>query len=385
MSIPGYHGRYLAARLDAPEKSASVLLSDETLRQYLGGAGLGAFLLLELGAATTPALDAPLVFVFSPLVGSPLTTSAKFAVVSKSPLTDRLNDSLASSGFAIAGKATGYDAIALCGKANAPSVLVIDNDDVRLESADELWGMTTTAAEAQLESRYGRDFEFAVIGPAGERLVRFASISHDGRHAGRGGTGAVLGAKNIKAVAIRGSNRCTWHDPEGLVAYAKQLSNKSFGPATAKYRELGTASNLLTFNRLHTLPTRNFQQSTFESVEQIAPQTLAQTREKTRKSCRSCTIGCEHLYALNDGQKKVRLEYENLFALGPLCGIGDSQTVLQASKRCDELKTPDSMAKLLICGLPSVQGNGQNVAGPPGPYAESDSAVRKLLRTCAAF
>jgi aldehyde:ferredoxin oxidoreductase len=94
---------------------------------------------------------------------------------------------------------------------------------------------------------------------------------------------------------------------------------------------------LLVFNRLHTLPTRNFQQSTFAGAADLAPETLQQTREKTRASCRACTIGCEHLYQLTDSTTKVRLEYENLFALGPLCGISDSETVLRASHRCDEI------------------------------------------------
>src|SRR5690606_26746191 len=131
-------------------------------------------------------------FVFSPLVGSPLTTSAKFAVVCKSPLTDRYNDSLVSSGFAIAGKHVGGDAIVLTGRATQPSVLVIDDGRVRLIPAGRLWGTTTSAAEAALKAQLGADFHLAVIGPAGENQVRYATISHDGRHAGRGGGGAIL-------------------------------------------------------------------------------------------------------------------------------------------------------------------------------------------------
>lgn len=343
MSVCGYHGRYLVVQLDDLARSRPVALSDATLRQFLGGSGLGAHILLELGAPNQDANAGPLAFVFSPLVGSPLTTSAKFAVVCKSPLTQRFNDALASSGFAISGKATGFDAIVLVGSAANPSVLVIDDGELRLDDASELWGKTTTECESALKARYDSDFDFAVIGPAGEKQVRYASLSHDGRHAGRGGTGAVLGAKLIKAVAVRGTKRCDWHDSKGLLAFAKDLSQKSFGPATAKYRELGTASNLLAFNRLHTLPTRNFQQASFESAESIAPETLSLTREKTRTSCRACTIGCEHLYQLGskdaDGKNgsKVRLEYENLFALGPLCGVNDPDTVLQASKLCDEM------------------------------------------------
>ena len=185
--------------------------------------------------------------------------------------------------------------------------------------------------------RFGPDFQFATIGPAGERLVRFATISHDGRHAGRGGSGAVLGAKNVKAIAVRGSQRCTWAHPAELVELARRLSADSFGPATAKYRELGTATNLLAFNRLNVLPTRNFQHGSFAGATAISPEQLSVTRERTRSSCVACTIGCEHLYGLRNGNGQVRLEYENLFALGPLCGIDDPDTVLSACQLCDEL------------------------------------------------
>jgi aldehyde:ferredoxin oxidoreductase len=335
-SIPGYHGRYL--RIDATTGEASSWPLEEAVRRsFLGGSGLGTWLLLKEQAAAVDPLSpaAPLVFVFSPLVGSPLTTSAKFAVVSKSPLTQRINDSLASSGFALAGKRTGHDAIVIVGRASQPSVVVIDNGKVELQLASEMVEQSCGETERLLKARFGSDYSFAVIGPAGERLVRYATISHDGRHAGRGGSGAVLGSKKIKAIAVRGTQRCEWAFPAQLAVFAKELSSRSFGPATAKYRELGTAANLLTFNRLHALPTRNFQAGSFAGVQELAPETLALAREKTRASCACCTIGCEHIYSTSGGQG-VRLEYENLFALGPLCGVGDSEAVLRASKLCDE-------------------------------------------------
>ncbi len=256
----GYHGCYL--RIDVSDGSVERMpLADAVLRQFIGGSGLGVRLLLDEGCAHLDPLDpaAPLVFAFSPLVGSPLTTSAKFAVVSKSPLTDRINDSLASSGFAIAGKSCGCDAIVIVGRAPELSVLIIDDGQVRVESAAECAGKTCQETEAELRSRLGANFRIAAIGPAGERLVRYATISHDGRHAGRGGSGAVLGAKNIKAIAVQGTQRAEWAHPRELTAISKDLSKRSFGPATAKYRELGTATNLLTFNRFGALPTRNFQ------------------------------------------------------------------------------------------------------------------------------
>lgn len=314
-----------------------VRIAPSLLRAFVGGSGLGVRLLLEEAIEADPlSAEAPLVIVFSPLVGSPLTTSAKFAVVARSPLTGRLNDSLVSSGFALAGKRTGADAIMVVGRAERPAVLLIDNDQLQLQPADDLWGTSCRETESQLAERFGADWRFQVIGPAGEQLVRYASASHDGRHAGRGGHGAVLGAKNLKAIGVRGDRHVQWAEPEALTRWAKQLSQKSFGPATAKYRELGTAANLLAFNRLHCLPTRNFQQGSAEGVEAIAPETLAVAREKTRDSCAACTIGCEHIYRV-DKQKTARVEYENLFALGPLCGVTDSQAVLSASVLCDEL------------------------------------------------
>lgn len=333
----GYHGRYLRIDLTTGE-SAAVRLNAGFLRDHLGGAGLGVGILLLEKSAGVDALspEAALAFVFSPLVGSPLTTSAKFAVVSKSPLTNRINDSLASSGFAIAGKRTGFDAIVLVGKAASPSLLIIDDEQFRLESADEYRGLTNRETQQLLRSRLGPEYQTATIGPAGERLVQYATISHDGRHAGRGGSGAVLGSKNVKAIAVRGSHRVTWARTSELMTLAKQLSEKSFGPATAKYRELGTASNLLTFNRLNVLPTHNFQQGSFSGAIEISPEELSVARERTRTSCAACTIGCEHLYSLKTGGEPVRLEYENLFALGPMCGINDPEIVLKASRLCDD-------------------------------------------------
>ena len=331
----GYHGAFL--RVDASTGRAERVPIDEcVLRQYLGGSGLGAWLLLREGQAAGDPVgpDAPLIFAFSPLVGSPITTTAKFAVVSKSPLTDRFNDALAGSGFAIAAKQTGCDALVITGRARDLSVLIVDHGDVRLEPAAELAGLSCGETDSVLRQRLGTDFRIASIGPAGERLVRFATISHDGRHAGRGGSGAVMGSKNLKAIAVRGSMRCGWADPAGLVTLSRDLSKRSFGPATEKYRELGTASNMLTFNRFGALPTRNFQSGTFEGAAHLSPEEMQVTRERTRAGCVACTIGCEHIYGSN-GQG-VRVEYESLFALGSLCGIGDADAVLAAVRRCDD-------------------------------------------------
>jgi aldehyde:ferredoxin oxidoreductase len=331
----GYHGRYL--RIDVSSGRAGLLgLSEDDLRRFIGGVGLGTWLLHR---EAPPGIDplnptAPIIFAFSPLVGTPLTTSAKFAVVAKSPLTGRLNDALSSSHFALAGKRTGADALVLVGRADRPSVLLIDDGQVRVEPAADVWGTRTDEATEILKHRYGPDFQAAVIGPAGERLVKFATLSHNNRHAGRGGLGAVLGSKNLKAVLVRGSRRTEVADADRVVAAARDLLRRSFGPATAKYRELGTVANLLTFNRLNALPTRNFQAGTFAEAELVSGEALNEGRRIARSSCAACTIGCEHIYAAPNGGS-VRLEYESLFALGPLCGVSDPGAVLEAARLCD--------------------------------------------------
>ena len=344
-SIPGYHGLSLHVDLTS-RRSTSRPIPPDVLRQFIGGTGLGTWLLLRETAGEIDPLvaEAPLIVVFSPLVGSPLTTSAKFALLAKSPLTQRINDSLSSSHFAIAGKKTGYDAFVITGRSDEPTCLVIDNDDVRFDPAGDVWGQSSLVTSDRIRSRLGKNYRIAAIGPAGENLVRYATVSHDGRHAGRGGLGAVMGSKNLKAIAASGDRRTDFAHPEELVSYSKELSQKSFGPATAKYRELGTVANLLTFNRLGTLPTRNFQSGEFAEAARLAPETLNATHAKTRESCAACTIGCEHIYQFtadkNDAAghaSTVRMEYENLFALGPLCGISDPDAVLQASALCDGL------------------------------------------------
>jgi aldehyde:ferredoxin oxidoreductase len=336
MPAGGYFGQALV--VDAGQASASTLpLPDDLLRAYIGGAGLAAWLMYRLGPPGVDPLaaEAPLAFVFSPLVGTPLTTSAKFAVVAKSPLTGLLNDALASSQFAMAGKLTGHDAIVVHGACRQLSVLLVDDEGVRVIDAAGLSGLPAAEAEARLRESLGRGWRVAAIGPAGERGVRYATISHDGRHAGRGGLGAVMGAKRLKAIAVRGSTKVASAHPEAVLAAARDLRARSFGPATAKYRELGTLANLLAFNAISTLPTRNFQAATFAGAPRLAAEDLAQLRGVARNSCASCTIGCEHIYSARG--KKVRVEYENVFALGPMCEISDPDAVLAASGRCDEL------------------------------------------------
>ena len=328
----GFHGRYWRFDLSTGNSEMRALPTS-VLRAYLGGVGLGSWLLhREAPPGVDPlAPEAPLVFAFSPLVGTPLTTSAKFAVVAKSPLTGLLTDALSSSQFAIAGKRLGVDAIVLVGRCAAPSVLV----DGALEPARD-WGRSAAETESGLAARGA----VAAIGPAGERLVRFATVSHAGRHAGRGGLGAVMGAKRLKAIVVRGDTPTRLAEPERVRELARDLVSRSRGAATAKYREVGTIANLETFARVGALPVNNFSGGSGDGFTSLAIGTLRSERRHERASCAACTIGCEHRYGYRAGdgeEAQVRVEYESVFALGPLWGVDDPDRVLEASRRCDEL------------------------------------------------
>lgn len=345
----GFHGRYW--RFDLTRGHGTwVAIPDAVLRAYVGGVGLGSWILYrEAPAGVDPlAPEAPLVFAFSPLVGTPLTTSAKFAVVGKSPLTGMLCDALSSSHFAIAGKRMGADAIVLTGRCAAPSVLVADERGGALRETG-LWGASIPETTAALSSQ-GR---VACIGVAGERQVRFATISNDGRHAGRGGLGAVMGAKQLKALVVSGASETSMADADAVARHAADLRRRSQGSATAKYRELGTTANLTAFERVGALPAHNFRGDPPPGVARLAPEQLSAGRGHVRAACAACTIACEHRF--QSAGRDTRVEYESLFALGPLCGITEPEVVLEAAQRCDALgldtvSTGGTLAFAMECG-----------------------------------
>jgi aldehyde:ferredoxin oxidoreductase len=332
----GFHGRLLHIELNCGKISWREL-EESRLRAFLGGIGLGTSLLYEFAP---PGVDPfspanPLIFTSAPLVGTGLTTTAKFAVVTKSPLTGFIADSLSSSYFALELKRVGVDGLVITGQASSMVYILIQNDTVEIRDAEHLRGQSPSKTESMIRSELSsQSVRVAAIGKAGENRVRFATISNQGRHAGRGGVGAVMGSKNLKAIALCGNREISVADPRGVEAIADSLRRHSLGSLTDKYRNIGTVANLAVFNRLGTLPTRNFQQSTFDHAEALSGETLTENNFSRRHGCASCTIQCERLFKSLNGEEQ-RLEYETLFALGPLCGIKDPQAVLQAAHLCD--------------------------------------------------
>jgi aldehyde:ferredoxin oxidoreductase len=332
----GFHGRLLHVDL-SNRQSVWHEIEESRLRAFLGGIGLGASLLYEYSPAGVDPLSPAntLIFASAPLVGTGLTTTAKFAVVTKSPLTGFIADSLSSSYFALELKRIGLDALIITGRSAAMTYLFIHDDKVEFHNAEHLRGKSPADTETTIRSELNSvSVRVAAIGKAGEKLVRFATISNEGRHAGRGGVGAVMGSKNLKAIALCGDHTVAVADPAGVEKIAAALRERSLGSLTDKYRKIGTVANLAVFNRLGTLPTRNFQQSTFDNADALSGETLTENNFSRRHGCAACTIRCERLFKALDGAEQ-RLEYETLFALGPLCGIQDPEVVLQAAQLCD--------------------------------------------------
>jgi aldehyde:ferredoxin oxidoreductase len=372
----GFFGRFLHVDLSAG-RSSWHNLDESRLRAFLGGIGLGTSLLYDYAPpGVEPFSPAnPLIFASAPLVGTGLTTTAKFAVVTKSPLTGFIADSLSSSHFALELKRIGIDGLVITGRAASLAYIYIHNEHVEITDASWLTGKSASETESLIRSRLAAPAtRVAAIGKAGENRVRFATISNEGRHAGRGGVGAVMGSKNLKAIALCGDRETEVADARGIEAIAQSLRSRSLGSLTDKYRKIGTVANLAVFNRLGTLPTRNFQQSTFDHAEALSGETLTENNFSRRHGCASCTIRCERLFKSLAGEEQ-RLEYETLFALGPLCGVQDPQVVLHAARLCDlygldTISTGGTLAWAMECSekglLPEAKDLGLRFGGPDG-------------------
>ena len=317
-------------------------LADADFLETLGGVGLAVRLMTRAVAGPIDPLgpDNVVVFAAGPFASTPIPAATKHAVASISPLTGLLNEGLSSSHWSAALRRCGLAALVVRGRAHQWTTLVIDDDDVRFDDARSLLGTSAREAAKRLRDSFGdRRWRTCAIGVAGERLVRFAALENDGRQAGRGGTGAVLGSKQLKAIALRGSREVAVADPGRTAQLALRLKERTLGPKTAKYRLLGTGANLRALQRMGQLPTRNFTSASFEHAERITPERAREegTHTELRAGCANCPVQCEHMYVRKGRDRKAAAasEYESIWALGPNCGVGDLDAVLDAIGMCD--------------------------------------------------
>ncbi len=317
-------------------------VNDDWLKKYVGGVCMASRLAYDnIPKGADPfGPDNAVCFANSAFAGTMVPVGSKYAVAHKSPLTGFLGDCLAGSYFSAAFKRAGWDGIVIKGKADSPIWVFVDDDMVYFEDASDLMGLETFDTEEAIRDKVGDErVRACTVGPAGERLVRFANLTNDrGRQAGRTGPGASLGAKLVKALAIRGTNSIPVADPENLLKVCKALGDLAQTTKTEKYRVLGTPANVLNMNRLGVLPTRNYQNGEFEGAEKISGEVLHERHTEKAVSCVGCPIACEQVVHVKEGPYKgarTSIDYESLFALAPNCGIDYLPGAIEAIHRCD--------------------------------------------------
>lgn len=341
----GYAGRILYVDL-ATGQSREEPTPEEVAFLLLGGKGLGLWLYgrLQRPGADPLGPENPLIFAVGPLTGTTTATSGRFSVVTRSPLTGAILDSSCGAHFAYTLKLAGYDALVMAGVAPQPSILVIENDQVRLEPAGELWGQEVFAAERRLKERFGRGWEPAVIGPAGERQLPIAGIVSGSRMAARGGPGAVMGSKNLKAVMVRGSQNFQVYDlPRFLEGVNRSSRALRMSAAIKRINQEGSANILEYIQAGGALPTRNFQAGQFDGAGELRGSVWRDLHWQNQVACFNCPISCGKLAVVREGRYAGTQvdgpEYETVFAFGPNCGVTDRGAIAYANQLCDRYGT----------------------------------------------
>ena len=341
--MKGYARKFLRVDLASGEVRADKL-SEEVARKFLGGYGLVAWTLYNEVPDGADALSPENVLCLwtGPVAGTPVPVSSKYIMGARSPATGFIGFGIASGGIGSELKAAGWDGIVVTGKAPRPSYLYIQNDRVEVRDASRLWGKTTWETEELIRDELCDDeIRVSSIGPAGELQTCLANITNDrNRQVGRSGMGAVMGSKNLKAIAIRGTGDVEVAELDELIEFCRDLYKRCRGPATEKYRVLGTPANVLVHNRLGCLPTNNFQKGTFEDAEACSGERMLETMVKKVVACPSCPIACDHINVVRNGPwagTVASVDYESLELLGPNCGVSDLGAITKAVELCDTL------------------------------------------------
>jgi aldehyde:ferredoxin oxidoreductase len=337
--IIGTSNRVLEVNLTTREVTEFRVTEDER-RTYLGGKGLGLKILYErLPPGIDPlGPDNMLIFMMGTLLGSGAPCTSRFAALTKSPLTGLIASSSCGGPLGMALKTAGYDGLVIAGQAEVPVVVEIDAHGATVRAAGDLWGKETHAAQAGLA--LGRGDGALVIGPAGEHQVWYANAASGSRFLGRGGFGAVMGGKRLKAIVARGrACRIVPHDPQGFGATRKlALDYINANPFTSQaYRQHGTLTNLAYCNEGGILPVRNFSGGSDPRAQALAGPVWQEKYATRPHACRTCPILCGHQGTHPGGERRKIPEYETTSLLGPNLEIFDTESITEWSARCDAL------------------------------------------------
>jgi aldehyde:ferredoxin oxidoreductase len=353
--MDGYAGNMVYADLSAGKVTIKPT-PPELKKQYIGGRGFGIRLLTDM---VDPKIDPlsdknALVFAAGPLTGTGIPLGSRYEVSTIAPLTGAAMSANSGGVFGWKMKKAGFDAVVVSGKSKKPVYLLLDNGKAELRDAANLWGKTTgQTTDAIMDELNDKSVRVSCIGPAGEKLVLFACIINEKTRAlGRGGAGAVMGSKNLKAIAARGDLPIKPADEAQLDLVKERVRKKIEDNGIEKaLHNYGTAVLINILNESHLLPTRNFQTAHFADAEMISGETIAKTILKKPKGCYACIVQCGRVHEF-DGETGEGPEYEPDWAFGADCGINDLKAIARANNICNEygldaISTPTTIACLM--------------------------------------
>jgi len=344
IEMKGYAGKILKIDLGSGKNSTKTI-DEKYFRKYLGGQGFAVELVYHGLPEGSDALAPENVLAIAPglFAGYPVPTGGKTAFAAKSPATHTLAESIMGGSIGAELRHAGYDALEIHGKAESPSYIFIEDDKIETNDAADLWGKDTREVPEILKKRHGMDVKVACIGVAGEKLVNMACIDCEDRQSGRGGLGAVMGSKNLKAIAVRGTKDLEPADSGALLEIALRYQKiMEAAPSFVEDTKYGTGEFLGWINKEKgVFPTRNWQEGVFEQRDKIDPYYWAPKYVTKNKACFSCTKPCGKLFEVKEGKFAGvaidGLEYETLYSLGGACGNADIESVAKANEACDRV------------------------------------------------
>ena len=336
--MKGYAGKITFVDLTSGE-IRDEKLGEEFARKFLGGNGFAAMTLFDLvpGGADPLGPENAFIVCTGPLTGTLAHGSGRAGIVTKSPLTGCFMDSYFGGDFGARLKQSGRDMIVIQGRSRSPVALFLDDERASLVPADDLWGLSTKDAQDRLVERLGEGISSLCCGPAGENLVPIACCIGGRRAAGRGGTGAVLGSKNLKAISVRGTGDITVADMKGLLKFNRETKEKFLG--LEGLINQGTSFIVDNVNDFGGLGTRNWQEETWKRAGNINAARLIEDHFVRHWACFACGLGGCTKVARTVGTPSVMTEgpeYETLFALGSNCGVDDLDRIIEADRLCEE-------------------------------------------------
>jgi len=334
-----YTGKYL--QIDLSSGAHEERETDQALvKEFIGGKGLGFAILDKIAPNPEPlGAENPLIFVNGPFTGTKIQTSARTTLVTKSPLTLSAHDSHCGGNFGPAIKRAGYDYFIITGKADKPVYIYITDEKVEIRDASGLWGKGIfDTSDELLERHRGKDPRVAAIGPAGENCLSIACIGVDKhRNYGRGGVGAVMGSKNLKAIVVDGKTQIKYHDEKKFKEVNKNLTRAILNNEGVKYRRIkGTMKCIRSGQEMEYLPTKNWQEVQFDDFEKISSETARKELNWEDTSCYNCAIRCSK-WARWDGHEIEGPEYETTAFFGSNCLVNDIKDVSLVNEMCNDL------------------------------------------------